>query len=88
MLAAFSDGITEARDPRDHIFTRERVCAALLRNSHGTAAEISEALIEEVGSFGGDGHQTDDVTLVTVKLSEAAELACSRRSLLETDQWS
>lgn len=64
-----TDGIAEAVDPAGVIFGEERLHAAIRRVAPGaTAAEIRDALLEELARFLGEGEVQDDVTLVVVRV--------------------
>ncbi|MHC4861496.1 MAG: PP2C family protein-serine/threonine phosphatase, partial [Planctomycetota bacterium] len=66
-----TDGIVEASDASGAMFGMERLSAALERSAHFHADEILERIFEEVYSFGGKGVQSDDMTAVVLKVTQA-----------------
>ncbi|MFN0111331.1 MAG: PP2C family protein-serine/threonine phosphatase [Blastocatellia bacterium] len=68
VLAAFTDGLIEARSPQGEEFGEERVISCLMRNSTLSAAEIEQAILAEVRQWTHDSEQEDDLTLVALKV--------------------
>jgi serine phosphatase RsbU (regulator of sigma subunit) len=62
-----TDGIWETADSGGEMFGKERLCELIRRNTHLSAAEISEEVRGAVERFRGDGKQDDDITFVIVK---------------------
>jgi phosphoserine phosphatase RsbU/P len=67
VLAAFSDGIPEARNGAGEMFGRPAAAAAL-RHDGQTACQIRDRLLGDVRSFSDPVRQTDDTTLVVVRV--------------------
>jgi len=72
-VVLFTDGVTEAED-RHGMYGDERLHALLRRERGGSAADIADAICKYVDRFSHGLHQTDDVTVVVVKLADAAAL--------------
>jgi len=72
-VVLFTDGVTEAED-RHGMYGDERLHALLRRERGGSAADIADAICKDVDLFSHGLHQTDDVTVVVVKLADAAAL--------------
>jgi serine phosphatase RsbU (regulator of sigma subunit) len=70
VLCLYTDGITEARDAHDEEFQTERLVEVLVSNRGRSAVEIGEAILESVRSFSESVHESDDVTLVILKVTE------------------
>lgn len=68
LLALYSDGITEARDPTtDEEFSVDRLAAFLKELRSSEPEEIVERVIDEVSRFAGAGPPVDDQTIVVVQ---------------------
>jgi sigma-B regulation protein RsbU (phosphoserine phosphatase) len=68
VLLAFTDGVTEARNPSDEEFGEQRL-KSLLREAAGLSASgISLAIWEELKNWIQDAEQHDDLTFVIVKI--------------------
>ena len=68
MLATFTDGILDARDPRGGLYGEDRTRAFLLRHRHQSARRVCDDFLAEVSRFTGDAPPTDDTTLAIVKV--------------------
>ena len=63
-LVAFSDGITEARNPADEEFGDARL-EQLLARLHGRgASDVCQVVLEQVKAFTGGRPQSDDLTII------------------------
>ncbi len=67
-LVLYTDGITEAANADDEMFGEERLEALLLEHRHRSAREIEEHVYSGVRDFVGTAAQSDDLTMVVVKL--------------------
>jgi len=63
----FTDGITEAEDIHGKLYGIEKLCEVIKQNRHLTAAEIKDAVIENVRSHIGLQEVFDDITLLVLK---------------------
>jgi serine phosphatase RsbU (regulator of sigma subunit) len=70
LLAAFTDGVLEARRA-DEEFGDERVVAALLRLRDRPSGEIATGLLSDVAAFAGD-EEKDDRAVLVARVREAA----------------
>jgi len=68
-LILFTDGITEAKDIDDKEFSDERLEALALELSGRSAQEITAGIQKEVQSFAFGTLQSDDLTLVVLKIN-------------------
>jgi sigma-B regulation protein RsbU (phosphoserine phosphatase) len=66
LLALFSDGVTEALNPRDEEFGEARLVGALAEHRGRTLAEVIDRVVGAVRVFSGP-EQSDDLTLVLVR---------------------
>lgn len=65
----YTDGIAETVNSKGDLYGNERLSGRLKATAHDrTAKEIRDTLLGDVWSFKADGEQTDDITLVVVKV--------------------
>lgn len=67
MIVIFSDGVTEAVNPRGDEFGEQRLIDVLLRNRNQPADEVSKAINRALHEFVAGARATDDVTLVVAR---------------------
>jgi len=77
-LVLYTDGITEARNPSEEMFGEDRLEALLFECRHMTAREIEERVYTSVKDFAAGASQSDDLTMVVVKMTGGA--VADRRS--------
>jgi sigma-B regulation protein RsbU (phosphoserine phosphatase) len=75
LLLLFSDGVTEAQDVNESLFSEERLEACLRRSEHEDAGETATAVIDQVRQFQGAAAQFDDITLVTLRYTAPVQAA-------------
>jgi len=77
-LFAFTDGLTEARNPAGEAFGNERLRAAI-RASGTLAPDVVQGVVEAIRSFSGSAEPHDDLTLLaaTRTIGWTAEMAAS-----------
>ena len=63
-LFTFTDGITEAMDERENMFTRERLETVLQRLNSRYPQKIIKAVLTEVQNFSKGAEQSDDITIL------------------------
>jgi sigma-B regulation protein RsbU (phosphoserine phosphatase) len=68
-LVMYTDGVSEARDADGGFFGAERLLAAAARSAGGAAAAITEGLLQEVKTLAADARQSDDITILTLRLT-------------------
>jgi serine phosphatase RsbU (regulator of sigma subunit) len=66
-LMLYSDGLTEAENPAGEEFGEQRLEAVFCENSHLSAKDCSQAIIQTVTEFSENHIQKDDMTIVIVK---------------------
>ncbi|MCF7885527.1 MAG: SpoIIE family protein phosphatase [Candidatus Marinimicrobia bacterium] len=67
LLVVYSDGVTEAGDPKEESFDEWRLKKIIKKNKDKSAKQILEAIIEAVQNFTGRDLQRDDMTLLIIK---------------------
>jgi sigma-B regulation protein RsbU (phosphoserine phosphatase) len=65
----YTDGVSEALDPGGDFYGTERLLATTTRSATGTARAITNDLLRDVKMFTADAPQSDDITILTLKLS-------------------
>jgi len=68
LLLLYTDGITEAFNERDEQFEEERLVKVVQENLSLDAEEISQQIVNRVIAFQEDVPQSDDLTLVVMKV--------------------
>lgn len=70
VLVIYSDGVTEAMDPEGQLFGEDRLHAIIKEHSSNHADEIMEMIIQAVRDFAREAPQSDDLTLLVLKVEE------------------
>jgi phosphoserine phosphatase RsbU/P len=65
-LVLYTDGITEASNPRDEEFGEERLMASLAARRGATAAELVDGIMADVLAFAAGVKPRDDMTLLVL----------------------
>jgi sigma-B regulation protein RsbU (phosphoserine phosphatase) len=68
-LLAYTDGVTEAFDPGNEAYGNERLLAAV--RSGAEAGENCLQLIADVHRFAGTAPQSDDITVLAIRLDQS-----------------
>ena len=66
-LVLFSDGVSEAYDPKEDLFGDARLVEQLAREPGGTAAETVDSILGAVRRHAAGAPQSDDVAIVAVR---------------------
>jgi serine phosphatase RsbU (regulator of sigma subunit) len=69
----FTDGISEAMNSRDDCFGEGRLGQLAELHANLRSDELRERVLREISSFVGDAPQHDDMTMILLKVEEAAE---------------
>lgn len=81
-LILYTDGVTEAANPDEEMFGEARLVEVLTRNRHATAREMEETVYSSVKNFTDGAAQTDDLTMVVVKMTQES---AGEESVRETE---
>ena len=68
LLVLYTDGVTEAFNERDEYFGEERLLDCVSRNRSRPVQEITDTIIEEIRTFSGTAPQSDDITIVVIRV--------------------
>ena len=66
-LFLFTDGLSEATNNKDEMYTVNRVLKVLNDNKDKSPKELLESVTKDVGKFVGDAPQFDDLTMVALE---------------------
>jgi sigma-B regulation protein RsbU (phosphoserine phosphatase) len=69
IFAFFSDGITEAMNETNDLFGEEKLSELLRDKSNKTSIELMDEIWESITRFRGRAEQSDDMTMVLVKVT-------------------
>jgi len=74
-LVLFSDGVTEAMDPKEDFFGMPRLTQLLTGQNETSLDELQKLVLEAVENFARGASQADDLTLLLVRYRAAATSA-------------
>ena len=66
-LFLYTDGVTEAIDPSEALYTEKRLMARLKEASADSPEKMIGAIMEDVNAFSAGTAQTDDITMVALR---------------------
>ncbi len=69
LLVLFTDGVTEAMNPEGQEFGEERLESLLLAGRSHDARSVAEEIHGQVRAFAREAPQSDDITMMVVKVS-------------------
>jgi sigma-B regulation protein RsbU (phosphoserine phosphatase) len=69
-LVMYTDGVPDAEDPTGAFFGVERLLAATTREAGRPAADLTAGLLRDVKAFAATARQSDDITILTLKLKK------------------
>jgi sigma-B regulation protein RsbU (phosphoserine phosphatase) len=72
LLVFYTDGISEAMDSRGELFGDEALARLVASQQDQPAAGVRERVLRDVRAYVGEADQHDDMTMVVVKVGEAA----------------
>jgi len=67
LFCFYSDGVTEAMNPKNELYGIDRLIELLLSNSGGECSEIQNELIKDIKKFQNIANQYDDITILITK---------------------
>jgi phosphoserine phosphatase RsbU/P len=68
ILVLYTDGVTEAFNEQEEYFGEERLMDCMARHQSRPVQELVTALLEEITTFSGSAPQSDDITLVVIRV--------------------
>jgi sigma-B regulation protein RsbU (phosphoserine phosphatase) len=73
VLYLYTDGVTETMNGEKELFGEQRLIAALNADKDRPAKELLSAIKREVDIFADGAEQADDITMLAVRINDAAE---------------
>jgi sigma-B regulation protein RsbU (phosphoserine phosphatase) len=71
VLYLYTDGVTEAMNGKEELFSEERLVASLNANMDSAPKELLSAIKREVDNFADGTEQADDITMLALKVNGA-----------------
>ncbi len=65
-LFLYTDGVTEAMNERDELFSEERLKKELSKDQERTVDQVIHAVMREMAEFTGSTPQSDDITMMMI----------------------
>jgi len=65
-LVLYTDGVTEALNPRNEAYGEQRLIAEIEADGNATADSLVERVFRSVTRFAGTAAQSDDITLAVL----------------------
>jgi anti-sigma regulatory factor (Ser/Thr protein kinase) len=81
-IVLFTDGVTEALDTSEQLFTEQRLQQVLRDQGDGSAKEVATAVMGAVDTFAYGAEQADDITLLSLRYNPHSMSAVPNRHLL------
>ena len=66
-LYLYTDGVTEAADPKDELFSEERLCSLLRETTRPNSADLVNLIAAAVVDFAAGADQSDDITMMAIR---------------------
>lgn len=63
----YTDGVTEARNRKQHFFGSDAMLAALKKNTGKNLETIVNGVLNQISSFSGKAEQNDDITIMCIE---------------------
>lgn len=63
-LLLYTDGVTEAEDPAQQLFSDERLLSLLAREARSRPAQVVEHLMQAIRTHAAEAEQNDDITIL------------------------
>jgi phosphoserine phosphatase RsbU/P len=67
LLFMYTDGITEAMNPRYEMFSERRLQEELSKSREGSLEAMSQGLMQQIAAFAEGAQQSDDITLIALR---------------------
>ena len=82
VLVMYTDGVTEALDARQELFSEDRLQTELAASGLRDARDLAGRVLARVAAFAGDAPQADDIALLVLRRGPAGLRLASRLSEL------
>jgi phosphoserine phosphatase RsbU/P len=82
VLVMYTDGVTEALDAREELFSEDRLQTELAASGLCDARDVAGRVLARVAAFAGDTPQADDIALLVLRRGQAGLRLASQLSEL------
>ncbi len=65
----YTDGVTEAMDPDDNLYSEERLATWFAAREDTTVEELVQDVVDDVKKFENGAVQADDITLMAINFN-------------------
>lgn len=72
-LLLYTDGVTEAEDPAQQLFSDERLLSLLAREARSRPAQVVERLMQAIRTHAAEAEQNDDITILCLNYAPREE---------------
>jgi len=69
LLVLYTDGVTEAMNSKEELFSEERLESVILSHINDPPEIVRQAILQKVSEFIGDAEPHDDITLFIIRLN-------------------
>jgi sigma-B regulation protein RsbU (phosphoserine phosphatase) len=83
LFLLFTDGISEAMNAADDCFGETRLGEIVREHAHLPADQLRERILREIAAFVGDAPQHDDMTMILLRVEDAARQAAAAPAEVE-----
>lgn len=66
-LLMFTDGVTEAMNVRDELYSDGRLIKLMRHMECGSAGNVAQSVLKDVDDYAGEAEQADDITILTMQ---------------------
>ncbi|HIK14683.1 MAG TPA: serine/threonine-protein phosphatase [Leptolyngbyaceae cyanobacterium M33_DOE_097] len=95
ILITYTDGVTEAMDRENNLFSDERFFDLLKTCKYDSAEEVIHLTVQAIAGFQGEAEQSDDLTMLAIQFlkqpiapAESGDLAINNEALSSLrEQW-
>jgi sigma-B regulation protein RsbU (phosphoserine phosphatase) len=67
LVFLYTDGVTEAMDPKNNLFSEKRLADILSLRKYDSVEDIINSTVSEVNRFQDDAEQADDITILAIE---------------------
>jgi serine phosphatase RsbU (regulator of sigma subunit) len=75
VLVLFTDGVIEAQNSSEELFEEERLRRVISEHADDSAQLLMKRIYQSVKDFTGESPQSDDLTLIVVKVEDTRKSA-------------
>ncbi len=75
MALLYTDGVTEAMDPNQHLYDESRLVQVMEARDFSSGQDLVQATVDDVWRFQSDAEQADDITVLAVQFFGQPEAA-------------